>query len=144
MRIVGVQMTSPIEVVLGRLDGVARSGKGYKARCPAHGDKTPTLSLKAGDDGRVLIHCFSGCQIEDIITAMGLSMSDLFSASNDARRGPRIPGVTIRELKNAAEFERQILFIVSADRKSGKSISTTDLERTKIALERIAMVRRIL
>jgi hypothetical protein len=137
-------MTSPIEAVLGRLDGVAKLGKGHKAQCPAHGDKTPSLSVKEGDDGRVLIHCFAGCLIEDITAAMGLSMSDLFSANESGRPSHRIPGFNVRALKEAAEFERQILFIVSADKKSGKSISQSDLERTKVALNRIAMARRVL
>lgn len=137
-------MTSPIEAVLGRLDGVARSGKGYIARCPAHCDKTPSLSVKEGDDGRVLIHCFAGCQIEDIVAATGLSMADLFSSDASKRRNPMIPGFKLRDLKEAAEFERQILCIVNADRKSGKSISPSDLERTRIALNRIAMAGRVL
>jgi hypothetical protein len=137
-------MTAPIDAILQRLDGVARAGRGYKALCPAHSDKTPSLSLKEGDDGRVLIHCFSGCEIGYVIAAMGLNMSDLFCSEKDERRSPKIPGVNLRELTKAAEFERQILFIISADKKAGKSISEADLERTKIALGRIAMFRRIL
>lgn len=137
-------MTNPIESVLGRLDGVTRAGKSYKALCPAHGDKSPSLSLKEGDDGRVLIHCFAGCLIEDVVAAIGMSMSDLFSSNEGGRHGPRIPGVSVRELKEATEFERQILFIVSADRMSGKSISQFDLERTKVALDRIEKARRVL
>jgi len=57
---------------------------------------------------------------------------------------PRVPGVSVRELQEAAEFERQILFMVSADKKSGKKISQLDLERTKLALSRIAMAERVL
>lgn len=136
-------MKSPIEVVLGHLDGVSKSGKGYTALCPAHKDKTPSLSVREGDDGRVLINCFAGCLVQDITAGMGLSMSDLFSASERGRRSHRTPGVNVRELKEAAEFERQILFIVSADRTSGKSIAPSDLERAKIALDRIAMARRL-
>ena len=41
-------------------------------------------------------------------------------------------------------FELQILFIIKADRKAGRPISPSDFERTKIALHRIAMARRIL
>jgi hypothetical protein len=137
-------MTNPIDMVLGRLDGVTKAGKNYKALCPAHGDKTPSLSLKEGDDGRVLIHCFAGCLIEDVVAAMGLSMSDLFSSNHGGRHGPRIPGVSVRDLKQATEFERQILFIVTADKRSGKTISQPDLERTKIALDRIEKARHIL
>jgi DNA-binding transcriptional regulator YiaG len=45
---------SPVSVVLGRLDLVRKSGKGWMARCPAHEDRTPSLSVSEGDDGRVL------------------------------------------------------------------------------------------
>ena len=38
-----------------------RSGAGYSARCPAHDDAKPSLSVSEGDDGRVLIHCQAGC-----------------------------------------------------------------------------------
>lgn len=137
-------MTNPIDVVLGRLDGVARSGNSFKALCPVHGDKTPSLSVKEGDDGRVLLHCFSGCRIEEIIAAVGLNMSDLFTKGTCRQHGHKITGVSLRELNAATGHELQILFIVKADRKAGRSISPTDLERTKIALHRIAMVRRIL
>lgn len=137
-------MTSPIELVLERLDGVTRAGKTYKALCPAHSDKTPSLSVKEGDDGRALLHCFAGCGVEGIVAAMGLSMSDLFADGAGKRHVSKIPGVSARELKAATEHELQILFIVKADQKAGRSISQSDLERTKVALNRIAMARRVL
>ena len=46
---------------LGLLEGVRKSGTGYKARCPAHDDKNPSLSVTEGDDGKVLVTCFAGC-----------------------------------------------------------------------------------
>lgn len=138
-----VQMSSPIDMALARLDGVTAAGMSYKALCPAHGDKTPSLSVKEGDDGRVLLHCFAGCGIGEIVAAIGLRMADLFIDGTDKQPVPKIPGVSARELKAATEHELQILFIVKADRKAGRPISPSDLERTKIALDRIAMARRI-
>lgn len=137
-------MTNPIDVVLGRLDGVARSGNSFKALCPVHGDKTPSLSVKEGDDGRVLLHCFSGCRVEEIIAAMGLNMSDLFADGKTQRHGSKIAGVSLRELNAAIEHERQILYIVKADQKAGKLVSQLDLERAKTALKRISMAGRVL
>lgn len=137
-------MTSPIDVALARLDGVTRAGKSFKALCPAHGDRTPSLSLKEGDGGRVLLHCFAGCSVEEIVAAIGLRVSDLFTGATGKQHGSKIPGVSARELKAAMEHELQILCIVKADQKAGRPISLSDLERTKIALNRIAMARRIL
>lgn len=139
-----LQMASPIDIALARLEGVTHAGKSFKALCPAHGDKTPSLSIKEGDDGRVLLHCFAGCGIGEIVAAMGLRMSDLFECSTGKQYVPKIPGASARELKAATEHELQILFIVKADQKAGRSISLSDLDRAKIALDRIAMARRIL
>jgi hypothetical protein len=55
-----------VEVALGRLDGVRRAGTGWVARCPAHADHLPSLSVGVGDDGRLLLHCFAGCAFDAI------------------------------------------------------------------------------
>ena len=39
------------------------------ARCPAHEDKNPSLSLRDGD-GKVLVHCFGGCPQDAVIAAL--------------------------------------------------------------------------
>jgi protein tyrosine phosphatase len=49
------------------------------ACCPAHNDKNPSLSIKETKDGDVLLHCFAGCGVDDVVAALGLEMSDLFS-----------------------------------------------------------------
>jgi hypothetical protein len=73
--------TDPVERVLARLHGVRRSGKGYEAKCPAHDDHHASLSIGHGDDGRALVYCHVGCETEDILAAIGLTMADLFSES---------------------------------------------------------------
>jgi hypothetical protein len=50
----------------------------FQARCPAHGDRSPSLSIAEGRDGRVLIHCFAGCTVDDILSALKLARRDLF------------------------------------------------------------------
>lgn len=49
-----------------------RSGSGYLARCPAHDDRRPSLSVAEGRDGRVLINCFANCDWPAIVSALGL------------------------------------------------------------------------
>jgi putative DNA primase/helicase len=74
--------------IIQRLDA-KRSGEGWKAKCPAHDDRVPSLSIKEGSDGRVLLHCHAGCSIDDILRALGLTLRDLFPAGsslNGARR----------------------------------------------------------
>ena len=56
---------------------VKRSGAQYLAQCPAHDDQTPSLSIGEGDHGQVLIHCHAGCDPNDVLRALGLTMHDL-------------------------------------------------------------------
>jgi hypothetical protein len=86
-----VEATSrPVDLLLGRLEGVRRSGGGWTARCPAHDDRHSSLSVDEGADGCALIHCHVGCTATAITTAVGLRLADLFprAASNGhPRRG---------------------------------------------------------
>ncbi len=58
-------------------------GRGFVARCPAHEDKAPSLNVDE-KDGKVLIKCQAGCDTRDVVTAMGLSMTDLFEPDTNA------------------------------------------------------------
>lgn len=49
------------------------------ARCPAHRDHSPSLSIRKGRDGRVLLHCFTGCTVVAILGALGLASRDLYA-----------------------------------------------------------------
>jgi putative DNA primase/helicase len=83
-----------LERFLERLDGVRRRspGDGYTALCPAHEDENPSLSVREGDDGRVLVKCFAGCGVEEVVGAIGMSMADLFDSvgRNGSNRRSRI------------------------------------------------------
>ena len=69
-----------VDEILGRLDGVKRG----LARCPAHDDHNPSLSVSEGKDGRVLLHCFAGCETSAILERLGLTEADLFPANRSA------------------------------------------------------------
>ncbi len=71
-------MSLPVEAILSALNKVRRSGKGWVACCPAHDDRTPSLSITEGDDGRALLHCYGGCDVRSVVEAAGLKMTDLF------------------------------------------------------------------
>ncbi len=43
---------------------------GWMARCPAHDDHNPSLSLKDADDGQVLVKCHAGCSQEAVVGAL--------------------------------------------------------------------------
>lgn len=70
-----------VDRVCSRLERVRKSGSGWTARCPAHEDGSPSLSIGEGDDGRVLLRCHAGCTTEAIVAAIGLELRDLFAES---------------------------------------------------------------
>jgi hypothetical protein len=62
------------------LTNAQRAARGrWTARCPAHDDRSPSLSIKAGEDGRVLVRCWAGCSTEAILKALNLTWRDLFA-----------------------------------------------------------------
>lgn len=69
---------SPVAAVLARLDAARRNGSGWSARCPAHDDAVPSLSVSEGHDGRVLLHCHAGCTPEAVLAALEMTPADLF------------------------------------------------------------------
>ncbi|EAQ78790.1 DUF3987 domain-containing protein [Blastopirellula marina] len=71
-----------VEDILGLLQSVHRQGSGWMACCPAHDDHTPSLSISEGDDGKVLMKCFAGCDFEKVVSALGLTIADLMPYSS--------------------------------------------------------------
>ncbi len=55
-----------------------KNGHGYSARCPAHDDQNPSLSINEEANGKILLHCFSGCAVEEVCSALQIQVSDLF------------------------------------------------------------------
>ena len=55
---------------IGKALGGRKTGGGWTARCPAHDDRTPSLSIRHADDGKVLVHCHTGCDQERVIAAL--------------------------------------------------------------------------
>ena len=86
-------ISDAVERVLAALPDAKRNGKDWIARCPAHDDRRPSLSIAQGDDGRALLHCHAGCSNEDIVAALGWTMTQLMPPATGPHRGrgdPRI------------------------------------------------------
>ena len=75
-----------------------RDGRGWMARCPAHDDRTPSLSIRQAED-RVLVHCFAGCSQEALISVLRARNLWLSSPDNRLSRPSR---VSRREAKPAS------------------------------------------
>ena len=90
------------------LGGAKRHGVEWDARCPAHDDASPSLSLRDGDDGKILFRCHAGCsqqQVFDALLARGLlesaPMDTTILAPSRSRRGK-----TGKTMTGARSFRR--------------------------------------
>lgn len=64
------------EEIAAVFNAAGNNGK-YKARCPCHDDRNPSLYI-THIDGGTLIHCFAGCNVYDIVDSVGLTIEDLW------------------------------------------------------------------
>jgi hypothetical protein len=72
-----------LEEILERLEGVEERGEGWVARCPAHEDDEPSLSIGRGRNGTVLLNCFGGCSFQDVIDALEERESGVTSVAQE-------------------------------------------------------------
>lgn len=131
------------DALLSRLDGVRRTGAGrWLARCPGHEDKSPSLSVREMDDGRILLHDFAGCDVEEILGAIGLTFDVLFPERpieyGKPERRPFLPS----DVFEIARFEISVVAIVAADLHKNRAVSEADYQRVFVAVERINDIAR--
>ncbi|MER3389674.1 MAG: phage/plasmid primase, P4 family [Microcella sp.] len=67
-----------LDKVLSRFEDVRGVGAdNFMARCSAHDDDKPSLSIGWGEKGKVILHCQAGCDIADVLSAASLTFADL-------------------------------------------------------------------
>src|SRR3954468_17762923 len=59
----------PSAEVIAEALGARRVGGAWVARCPAHDDREPSLSIKEANDGKVLVRCHAQCEQGVVISA---------------------------------------------------------------------------
>lgn len=137
---------SPADRLLPLLDGVRQTGPGrWMAICPAHEDRSPSLSARETEDGRLLIHDFGGCGPDAIVAAVGLDLADLFPARPDhgpdwTGRRPAPPRHRADELIRLAALEALIVAIAAGDLLAGRDLSGSDRARMALAVETLTAV----
>jgi len=75
-----------------RYPGCRQTGSGWRSQCLLHGSKTSSLAFNDGRAGRVLIHCFKGCDKANVLESVGLALHDLMPSharEHSYRRAPR-------------------------------------------------------
>jgi hypothetical protein len=133
------------EVLLDRLQGVRESGPGrWMARCPAHEDRSPSLSIRETSDGTVLIHCFGLCSPADILAAVGLELKDLFPEPLDHHKAPvrdRRHLHAAREALKLLAHESLVVLTAAENLAAGLPLDDADRERLLQAAVAIRGVR---
>ncbi len=119
-----------LDKVLNRLEKVKSAGANkWKACCPAHDDKHPSLAISETSEGVVLLKCWAGCTTKEIVSAIGLELRDLFPGDKQPRRGPS---------KAAIEHERMVFRIGQSLEQQG-SLAGDDLVRFNLAKQRLGV-----
>jgi 5S rRNA maturation endonuclease (ribonuclease M5) len=105
--------------VAAKAAGSRKASRGFLARCPAHDDRQASLSIADGRDGRVLVNCFAGCELADVLAGLGLEVSDLFT-----ERSASQPAPTTRTMYSIGDRDgRPVAVHVREDGPSGKRMS---------------------
>jgi hypothetical protein len=126
-----------IAELLSRLRKVKPAGPGkWMACCPAHEDRSPSLSIRLTDDGRILLKCFTGCGAADVISAVGLEFVDLFPESTETRK-PIAQPFSAADALRALSAESGVIAVAVADIVDGKAFTEADVERINLAAGRI-------
>jgi hypothetical protein len=110
------------------------------------------LSLAEGDDGRILLHCFAGCSVADVMAAVGLSVADLFpqrltanmSASERNALREHAKQSQWKAALNVLLLEVGVVHIAARQLAAGEALSADDLSRVGTACDRIRDAREVL
>ena len=130
--------------LLARLDGVIELGHGkYKAKCPSHDDRTPSLHIKECDDGHTLIHCFAGCESESVLDAVGLTFAALFKEGSTYSHIKPQKWLNASDAIATLDHEALVVAIIGADFLEHKEIDEPTWSRLAQSVERINSARAI-
>lgn len=138
-----------VETLLSRLDVVRQVGAGrWRARCPAHeGNNRDVLSIGETSAGTVIVKCFAGCAVTDVVRAVGLELQDLFprvdwQASGTHHTRPRRPRVDWPAAIAAGERDLLLVKIVLARIARREPVDDADAVACQAAATRVdALIR---
>jgi len=113
---------------IARALGGHKSGRSWMARCPAHQDKTPSLSI-SDRDGKVLVHCFTGCSQDEVIA--GLRARGLWP---DPKQQPQAQTQATREQRQFEALVKRHLVDAWLWRRAAIAYSEDLMDSLKAAL----------
>lgn len=127
-----------VDTLLSRLERVKRTGNGrYTARCPAHDDKGPSLAIRELDDGRILVHCFAGCDVHSVLSAVSLGMDALFPERKAQHGKPERRPFPAADILRCIAFEALVVLCAATSMMAGEPLSALNRDRLSLASSRI-------
>jgi hypothetical protein len=139
-------MSGPVMNLLNRLDDVKDNGRNkWLAKCPAHKDKRPSLSIREADSGAVLVKCWASCEVAEIVSAVGLELSDLFPPREnftDGKSQRRERVITAADGLRLLDFEADVVCIAADRMARGLTLDTQTNEALTTARHTIRNVYR--
>lgn len=127
-----------IETLLNQLTKVKPNGRGqYIACCPSHDDKHPSLAIRQTDDGKILLKCFGGCSAYEIVSAVGLSLTDLFPPRESNHSTPIKNPFPASSVLRCIQSETLIVVTAACNIANGAVLLDQDRQRLVIAASRI-------
>jgi hypothetical protein len=125
-----------VEALLSRLTKVRGRNGSWTACCPAHEDKSPSLAIKEVD-GKVLVHCFGGCSVEQVVGAVGMDLTELFPPKPATYTPQPKAKFYASDLLRVIALEARIVAVAGYDMGKGKKLPEADLKRLQLAAQRI-------
>ncbi len=127
-----------INEILSKFQRVYKSGTDqWQCLCPVHNDKSPSVGIKYTKDGRILIHCFSGCETNEILNAVGLSFDDLFPNKLEDNYKPIRKAFNPYAVLTSLSNEILLCVLAAMELSKGKPLNETDQKRLVLAYSRI-------
>lgn len=135
--------SNPIDKILQRLDGVKKTGPDkWLAKCPAHDDKRPSLSIRGAEDGKVLLKCWAGCGAGEIVSALGLSLGDLFPGDRRSQHqhgtGPMRRPFDYRDALTGVSTDAIVIRFIAGALQRGEALDDSAINRLALAEQRIS------
>ena len=127
-----------VDLLLSRLERVASTTPHcWTACCPAHHDVHPSLSIRELEDGRVLVHCFGGCDVMAVLEAVELDFGALFPDHGLGQHfKPEQHPFPAADVLRCLAFEVTLVAVATSAAIAGEPLSSVDRQRLMLAVER--------
>jgi hypothetical protein len=94
------------------------------------------MSIRELPDGRILMHCFAGCEPSAIVAAVGVELSDLMGESRETFR-PARAAFPARDVLECVAQEALIVAICARHLERGGVLDGRDASRLRVARQRL-------